>query len=40
MIWFAVIAASIMITIPLVIMWGLWQIEQIGLDEIDWRDED
>ena len=39
MIWIAILLTAGAIAIPIVIMWGLWQLEKIDLDEIDWRDE-
>jgi len=40
MIWFAILGAAILVAIPLAIMWGLWQLENIDINEIDWREED
>jgi hypothetical protein len=40
MIWIAIVLTAVAVAIPLVIMWGFWSLENITLDEIDWRDED
>jgi hypothetical protein len=39
-IWGAIIATTIVIAIPLVIIWGIWQLDSFDANDIDWRDED
>jgi cytochrome oxidase assembly protein ShyY1 len=40
MIWIAIVLTAVAVTIPLLIVWGFWQLENINIDEIDWRYED
>jgi hypothetical protein len=40
MIWLAILLPVIVATIALVVLWGVMQIDDIGLDDFDWKDED
>lgn len=40
MIWIAVVVTTVLVAIPLIIMWGLWELEKLEIGDIEWRDED
>jgi hypothetical protein len=40
MIWIAVVITIVVVTLPLIVMWGLWELEKLEIGDIDWRDED
>jgi hypothetical protein len=40
MIWLARLLPAIVLTVALVVLWGVMQIDKIGLDDFDWNDED
>jgi fumarate reductase subunit D len=40
MIWLAILLPVIVLTVALVVLWGVMQIDKIGLDDFDWNEED
>ena len=40
MMWVAIIGTAIAISIPMIIMWGFWQLEKMGIEDIEWRDDE
>ena len=40
MIWIVVVIATVVVTLPLLVMWGVWELEKLEIGDIEWRDED
>jgi ABC-type molybdate transport system permease subunit len=39
MIWIVVVIATVVVALPLMVMWGVWQLEKLEIGDIDWRDD-
>ena len=40
MIWLAILLPAIVLTVALVVLWGVMQIDKVELDDFDWNEED
>jgi hypothetical protein len=38
--WFIVLTSIIVLVLPIALLLGLWTLERIEIQEIDWREED
>jgi hypothetical protein len=40
MIWLAILLPALVLTVALVVLWGVMQIDKVELNDFDWNDED
>jgi hypothetical protein len=40
MIWLLLLLPAIAVTFALVVLWGVMQIDNFGLEDIDWKDDE
>jgi hypothetical protein len=40
MIWLAILLPAIVLTVALVVLWGVMQIDKVELNDFDWNEED
>jgi cytochrome oxidase assembly protein ShyY1 len=40
MLWFILLTVFLVLVLPIFVLLGLWTLERIEIQEIDWRDED
>jgi hypothetical protein len=40
MLWFILLTVFLVLVLPIIALLGLWTLERIEIQEIDWRDED
>ena len=40
MIWLAILLPALVLTVALVVLWGVMQIDKVELNDFDWNEED